>query len=63
MIDATRVQKLLVISPMKNNWKLLHPCDVTPYSVSLRIQSKCRENADQNNYEYGHYIRSDHDNG
>ena len=28
------------------------------YSVNLRIQSKCGKNADQKNYEYGHFLRS-----
>ena len=28
------------------------------YSVSLRIQVRMRENADQNNSEYGHLLRS-----
>ena len=27
------------------------------YSISLRIQSKMRENADQNNSEYEHFLR------
>ena len=26
--------------------------------LSLRIQSECGENADQNNFEYGHFLRS-----
>ena len=31
------------------------------YGVSLRIQSECEKgkNADQNNYEYEHFLRSD----
>ena len=27
------------------------------YGLSLRIQSKCRKNADQNNSEYRHFLR------
>ena len=30
----------------------------SPYYVSLRIQSKCGRNANQNNSEYGHVLRS-----
>ena len=29
------------------------------YGVSLRIQSECWKIADQNNFEYGHFLRSD----
>ena len=30
----------------------------TEYSVSLRVQSEWEENADQNNFEYGHFSLS-----
>ena len=29
------------------------------YFASLHIQSKCKENADQNNSKYGHFSRSE----
>ena len=30
------------------------------YSVSFRKQSECGENTDQNNSDYGHFSRSEH---
>ena len=32
------------------------------YSESLRIQSECRKNTDQNSSEYGHILRSERQN-